>query len=229
MSTRRVLLHVAGLVGVATLAGCTAIANDGGPLPDGGADGDDPGGSDPSDREHPADATHRVVVAGQDDAPDLPVRPSVSLADPHVTEGSPPVLRVTVENRTDEPVVVGEYRAVVFQYVYSDDDAYVFLPHSDRSTEGEPDRTTPDYEVDGDGCWRLDSPPAVTQEYGTVEIPPGGTLTAFVGLYATPDAADCTPLGDRRFETSYSYLPDGLGGDDRRSGRWGFSITVEEL
>lgn len=228
MSTRRTFLRVAGLAGVATLAGCTAIASDDpAPLPDGGGDG--PGGSQPSDLEHPRDATHRVVLGDQDAAPDLPVRPHVELADPYVTAGSPPVLQVTVENPTDSSVVVGEYRDVVFQYVYSEDGAYVCLPHSERSTAGDPDRATPDYAVAGDGCWQLDSHPMVTEEYGTVEIPAGGELTAFVGLYTSPDAGECVPLGDYRLETTYASFPDGLDGDDPQSERWGLSLTVEEL
>lgn len=231
MSTRRSLLRAAGLAGVAALAGCTAIANDDTALPDGGSDGDGPGGSQPSDLDHPPDATHIARITAQDDAPDLPVRPSVSLADPYVTQGSPPVVRVTVENPTDEPVAIGEYRPVVFQYVPSDDDAYVFLPHSERSTAGEPDRATPDYEVEGDGCWRLTSGIGQTLEYGTVEIPAKGTLTAFVGLYATRDAGRCAPPGERRFEASYNYFENGVpsDGDDTRSESWGFSLTVEEL
>jgi hypothetical protein len=224
-------LHAVSLAGLATLAGCTAVANDDPGLPDGGSNGDGPGGSQPSDLEHPPTATHRVTILDQDDAPDLPVRPRVTLADPYVTQGSPPVLRVDVANPTDEPVVIGEYRPVVFQYVYSDDDAYVFLPHSERSTEGDPDRTTPEYDVEGDGCWRLTSGIGQTMEYGTVEIPTNGTLTAFVGLYATEDASRCTPLGARRFETSYNYFEAGFAGDedDTRSEPWGFSLAVEEL
>lgn len=232
MTTRRTLLRAAGLAGLATLAGCTAIANDDtDPLPDGGGDGDGPGGSQPSDLEHPRDATHVARITGQDDAPNLPVRPRVSLADPYVTLGSPPVVQVTVENPTDDPVVIGEYRPVVFQYVYSDDDEYVFLPHSERSTAGDPDRSTPDYEVAGDGCWQLTSGIGQTMEYGTVEIPANGTLTAFVGLYATEDASRCTPLGERRFETSYTYFENGIpgDGDDTRSESWGFSLAIEEL
>ncbi|WP_255195304.1 hypothetical protein [Halorarius litoreus] len=232
MSTRRSLLRAAGVAGVVALAGCTAIANDDSdPLPDGGSDGDGPGGSQPSDLEHPPDATHIARITGQDDAPDLPIRPRVSLADPYVTQGSPPVVRVDVENPTDDPVVVGEYRGVVFQYVGSDDRTYVFLPHSERSTEGDPDRTRPEYDVEGDGCWRLTSGIAVTQEYGTVEVPANGTLTAYVGLYASEDAGRCTPLGERRFETVYNYFEDGVpGGEDTtRNDRWGFSLSVEEL
>jgi len=225
MVTRRSLIRAVGLVGIAGLAGCTARGDD--PLPDGGDDGDGTG-SAPTDREVPPDATHRVSVTAQDDPPELPVTPRVSVADPFATGGSPPVLRVDVDNTSDAPVVLGEYRAVVFQYV-SDGEALILLPHSERSTSGDPDRATPDYGVEGEGCWRLTDRIAVTQEYGTVELPAGGTLTAYVGLYGLPDAGDCLPTGDHRFGTTYSYYPDGLDGDGREDATWGFSLAVDTV
>jgi hypothetical protein len=224
MQTRRTFVRGAGLVGLAALAGCTAIA-DGGSTPP-----DDPGtsgpGTEPTELEVPPDATHRVTVASVDDAPDLPVRPRVSLADPFLTSGSPPALRIDVENPTDEAVTVGEYRAVVFQYVHSADRGYLLLPLSERSTEGDPDRVRGDYEVTDEGCFQLTEPIAVTMEYGTVEIPAGGTLTAYVGLYVAPDADDCPPVGEHRFEANYSVAPLADDGDDER---WGFSLSVEAL
>jgi hypothetical protein len=232
MVTRRSVLRAVGIAGIAGLAGCTAQTNDL-PVADGGTNDGDGTGSQPSELEHPPDA--RIVA--QDPAPELPVAPQVSLADPYVTGGSPPVLRVDVDNTSDAPVVLGEYRAVVFQYVHGGSDGeLMLLPHSERSTEGEPDRTTPEYEVEGEGCWRLSSGMAITQEYGTVEVPVGGTLTAFVGLYGLPgnengnaEDGDCLPTGEHRFEATYSYYPDGLGGDDREDAAWGFTLSLERI
>lgn len=226
MVTRRSLIRAAGIAGTAGLAGCTARVNDD-PLTDGGTDGDGTG-SQPSDHDYPPGATHRATLVSQDPAPDLPVAPRVSLADPYVTGGSPPVLRVDVDNTADRPAVLGEYRDVVFQYVHSDRDA-VLLPHSERSTSGDPDRVTPDYGVEGDGCWRLAGHIAVTEEYGTVDVPAVGTLTAYVGLYGLPGAAECLPTGEHRFEATYSYYPDGLGGGEREDATWGFSLSVEPV
>lgn len=227
MQTRRDLLRAAGLLGAAGLAGCTAIADD----PDDSTPPADPGSSgpasEPTELEVPRDATHRATIASVDEATDLPVRPRVSLADPFLTSGGPPVLRVDVENPTDEAVTVGEYRDVVFQYVRSMDGAYVLLPLSERSTDGEPDRVRGDYEVTDEGCFQLAEPIAVTMEYGTVEIPAGGTLTAFVGLYVSSDAYGCTPVGDHRFGAAYNVAP--LAEDDSASERWGFTLSVEEL
>ncbi|GAA0203187.1 hypothetical protein [Halobaculum roseum] len=245
MHHRRALLRAAGVVGLAGLAGCTGLANGTTerPLPDGGsgtddADGgpDDGGNGDgtrPSDREYPPGATHEAAIASQDAAPELPISPRVSLANPYVTDGSPVVLRVDVENDTDEPVVIGEYRPVVFQYVRSADGALVWYPHSKRSTDGEPDRALPDLDLADEGCWRLASGIAQTMEYGTVEIPGGGTLTAFVGLYVTHDASGvdgCFPTGTARFETTYTDHTGGIAGDEESpSAEWGFDLAIEAI
>jgi hypothetical protein len=245
--TRRALLRTAGLVGVAGLAGCTGVG-------DGPAEGPTDGPADsptetptgtPNDGERPTDATHRITVTGTDAPPDLAVEPSVSVVDPYATGTSPPVVRVDVANPTADPVSIGEYRAVVFQYVHSDDETLVWLPHSERSTEGEPARTRPDYPVAGDGCWRLTDAIAVTMEYGVVEIPAGGTLTAFVGLYGGVEADACLAPGKHRFETTYTVSPISVGEatptgtatdtepatatDDRPQATWGFSLDVEAL
>lgn len=240
VTSRRTLLHglaAAGLGGATGAAGClsapVAGARTDDPLVTDGGPGDD--GTRPSDRDRPADARARARVVARDPAPDLPVVPRVSVVDPWVTGGSPPVVRVDVDNPTDSPVVVGEYRDVVFQYAYASDAPLVWLPHSERSTDGVPDRERPDYEVAGDGCWRLTSGVAVTEEYGTVEIPAGGTLTAFVGLYATPeadagaDATGCLPRGQHRFESTYSVFPEGIDGGAEERDRWGFVLSVEAL
>lgn len=238
MTRRRTLLRAVGAAGLAGLAGCTGLgdAPADGPT-DGPADSPtDTGTETPTDPETPSEATHRVTVTGADGAPDLPVEPSVAVADPYATGESPPVLRVDVANPTDEPVSVGEYRAVVFQYVRSTDRTLVWLPHSERSTDGEPTRMQPDHDVAGDGCWRLADDIAVTMEYGVVEIPAGGTLSAFVGLYGLPDADACLSTGDHYFETTYAVSPlsgdetDGdTATDESSEARWGFSLSVEAL
>lgn len=213
--TRRDALGAVGLVGFAGLAGCTAAPEPSDPATDGGT--------------RPPDATRRVTVVSRDDPPDLPVRPRVSLADPFATDGSPPVLRADVENPTDDPVVVAEYREVVFQYVGAVDAPFVLLPHSERSTTGDPDRTGPPFETVGDGCWRLTDRVAVTMEYGTVEIPAGGTLTAFVGLYGVAGSEGCLPPGEYRFEATYAHYPEGLDGGDPDTATWGLRLRVDSL
>jgi len=244
--TRRDLLRTAGLVGVAGLAGCAAFGDGpAGGSTDGPADSPTETPVETFTGESPSDATHRVAVTGVDDAPDLPVEPSVSVVDAYATGESPPVLRVDVTNPTDDPVSVGEYRDVVFQYVHGDDETLVLLPHSERSTSGAPSRTRPDYAVVGDGCWRLTDGVAITMEYGVVEIPARWTLSAFVGLYGDSEADACLVAGTHRFEATYTVSPLSMGKatptgtatdakpatatDDRLQATWGFSLGVEAV
>lgn len=242
-ATRRGLLRAAGLVGVAGLAGCTGFGD--GPA-DGATDGPADSPTDtptktPTDGGTPTDGTHRVAVTDIDDDPDLPVNPSVTVVDPYATGASPPVLRVDVANPTDDSVSVGEYREVVFQYVRSDDETLLWLPHSERSTTGEPARSVPDYQVVGDGCWRLTDDIVVTEEYGVVEIPADETLSAVVGLYGDAEADACLVSGSHRFAATYSVSPLSIGegtttgtdgataADDPPRAVWGFSLAVESL
>lgn len=246
MTTRRTLLRTAGVVGISGVAGCTTLG-DGDNRPTDGPAGSptDTRTRTPGDPDPPSGATHRIDVTATDDLPDLPVEPSVSVATSYATSASPPLLRVDVANPTDGPVSIGEYRDVVFQYVHSDDTTLVLLPHSERSTEGEPTRRHPDYEVAGDGCWRLTDDIAITMEYGIVEIPAGGRLTAFVGLYGDSDANACLASGTHRFEATYTVSPlaiaeptaTGSEADTERAtvpndppqATWGFSLDVETV
>lgn len=215
MPTRRSVLRAAGLAGVAGLAGCAATEE----ASDGGA----------TERTPPADAVGRVRVAERTDQPDLSVEPRVSAVDPFVTSETTAVLRVDVDNTASDQVTLGEYRSVVFQYTHSGSDECVLLPHSERSTEGPPERSPPDVETTGgDDCWRLASKVVVTAEYGTVEIPADGTLTAFVGVYAADEARSCLPTGEHAFESTYSVDPLDEETPDE-SASWGFTLAVEEL
>jgi hypothetical protein len=215
MPNQRTVLSAVGLAGVVGLAGCTGT--------------EDASDDETTERTPPADAVGRVRVAGRTDQPDLPVEPHVSAVDPFVTSETTAVLRVDVDNTASDQVTLGEYRSVVFQYVHSESGDYVLLPHSERSTEGPPERSPADVETAGGAdCWQLDSKLAVTAEYGTVEIPADGTLTAFVGVYAADEARSCLPTGEHAFESTYSVDPlDEETSDESAS--WGVTLAVEEL
>ncbi len=239
-STRRSLLRAAGVATAVGLAGCTG-SPEGERGGTGGTATNTPTDTEtetPTDTETPApdDAAGRVSLVSSDDTPDFAVEPTVTVIEEFVTADGPAVLRVDVANPTDEAVVVGEYRDVVFQYVSSGEFTYQLLPHSERSTTGTPEREQPPYPTDeGATCWRLTEPLAQTTEYGTVSIPAGGTLTAFVGLYANPDAEACLPTGEYRFKATYAVgEPVGTSGGtatdgERTTGEWGFSLAVESL
>lgn len=167
--TRRGLARVAAGLGAATLvglAGCDDLPNETRPAGSGG-----PG----------------VTIVSTDEAPDLPVRPSVEIVCEAATTDHPPRLRTTLGNTGSEPIRVGEGRAVHFEHVTSDDGLLTLLPPT-------PDR---DYPAESD-CWRLTENVAITEEYRTFEIAAGESSSRPVDLYATPDADGCLPVGEHR-------------------------------
>jgi hypothetical protein len=147
-----------------------------------------------------------------DEDPELPIQPSVELVRDTATADHPPRLRTTLENTGDEPVSVGEGRAVHFEHVTDDSGALTLLPG-----DGE-------YPAEAD-CWRLTEGIAITEEYRTFEIDAGESSSRLVDLYATPDADGCLPVGEHRFETTVSIVSDDA--EPQSSAEWGFSILLE--
>jgi hypothetical protein len=229
--TRRDLLAGAGLLTTGLLAGCVA---------NGAAPGGDPSETpdptetptesptptpEPTDEPLPGgddgDASGTrlegtggpgVTLVGTDPAPDLPVEPSVSVLEPVATEDHPPALRVSLTNTSDEAVVVGEGRAVRFQYVSDDRGILQLLP-----AESE-------YPVPEGNCWRLAEAVATTMEYRTEELAPGETITADVELYALPDYDGCLPVGESRFVTT---IGAGASMESMAQAEWGFTVLLE--
>lgn len=218
MHTRRTFLAGAGLL---TLSGCLsrAVANTETPtpeptptptdsLPDGG---DDSGQTRPRGTGGPA-----VTLASVDDAPDLPLSIDVTVTEGVATEDHPPQLRVTITNDGDEPVAVGEARAAVFEYIYSDGGYLALLPAAG------------DYAAEP-GCWRLEEAIGTTEEYRTVPLAPGESHVADLELYASGVEADaCLPVGEHRFGTTITRYddPEYLGAG-QQSVDWGFSVLLE--
>ena len=236
--TRRDYLRIGGLVTTGAFAGCLSSAttaddgagNDGtttgtettGSLDPNGDEGDPAGGTRPAGTGGPG-----VTLASVDDVPDLPLVPSVEVAEAVATEEHPPGLRVTLTNEGDEPIRVGEGRAVVFEYVTADDGVLILLP---------PDG---DYAAEA-GCWRLKEPIATTMEYRILSFAPGESLTRRVDLYGTPGEDACLPVGEHRFESQYRVV----SGDENvtddgetvtsdatteasETATWGFSVLLE--
>ncbi|WP_407067020.1 hypothetical protein [Haloarcula brevis] len=167
------------------------------------------GGTRPSGTGGPG-----VTVVSTDDEPDLPVRPAMEIVREAATPEYPPRLRTTLTNTSDDPVRVGEGRAVHFEYVTDDSGSLVLLPgENDREYPAEPD------------CWRLTEGVPVSEEYQTVEIEAGSSRSRLVDLYATPDVDGCLPVGEYRFETTVSIVsPDA---ESEASALWGFTILLE--
>ncbi|PAU85155.1 hypothetical protein CK500_00330 [Halorubrum salipaludis] len=219
-STRRRYLRGLGGAGagtIACLAGCTSGApgdgSDGDDGPPGSGDGgncQDVGGTRPEGTGGPG-----VTLTAVDDDPDLPVelQVDVEVVREAATPEHPPRLRTTLTNAGDDPIRVGEGRAVHFEYVADDCDALTLLP-GDGEFPAEPD------------CWRLTERIAVTEEYQTFEIDAGESSTRPVDCYATPTDGDaCLPVGEYRFETTVSVVSEDA--EPQSSAQWGFSVLLE--
>lgn len=230
--TRRTVLSLGGLTLTSVLAGCTSGAPraDGGGSGDGNGDGDGGDGNGDGDGGLPGNNTDSdgsgagstrpvgsggpgVTLVSVDDAPDLPVEPSVEITRDAATEDNPPQFRTTLTNTTDAPVRVGEGRAVHFEYVRDEDDQLILLPPADDW----PARA---------GCWRLTEDIATTEEYRMLDVAPDEPSTRLVDLYGAPIEEDaCIPVGEYRFETTISVVSD--EGEEEQSARWGFTILLE--
>jgi hypothetical protein len=221
-TTRRTVLRAGGLLAAAALAGCLARApiadGGGGPGPGPGPgsgpgdgdDGDGSGGTRPTGTGGPG-----LLLVAVDDDPGLPVAPAVAVTRDTATADHPPRIRVTLTNERDAPVTVGEGRAAWFQYVVDESGDLILLPDGDWPAAAD--------------CWRLTDGVAVTEEYQTRTLAPGGAHAVDVDLYGLPGPDACLPVGEFRFETTVSAaegegIPDGEAGE---SARWGFSVTLE--
>ncbi|AXG10843.1 hypothetical protein [Haloplanus rubicundus] len=223
---RRCLRRIGGPLLLTGLAGCTGD----GP---GGADGDGEDSATPTGTsgELPPDTNGTgtcgdgtsgtrpagtggpgVTLVSVDACPALPVRPAVEVVREAATPEHPPRLRTRLTSTADEPVRVGEGRAVHFEHVTDDSGALVLLPGDGEYP------ATPD-------CWRLHEGIATTEEYRTFEIEPGESSSRPVDLYATPGGDGCLPVGEHRFETTISVVSEAA--EPESSARWGFSILLE--
>lgn len=202
MITRRALLSVLPAATLLPLVGCVSTPGGNGALPDGGS---------PNGNTRPSGGPG-VSFASVDDQPDVPLEIDVAVTREAASDEHPPGLRVSVTNIGDEPVTLGEARAVVFAYQYSDDGSLVLLP-AGGNYPAEP------------GCWRLTDGIAVSEEYRMQTLAPGETMASALSLYATTQIPEdaCLPVGEYRFESQYALDPQG----DEERFTWGFSVTLE--
>lgn len=177
-----------------------------------------PGGGDGSSADRIS-----VTVIVREDQPDISVEYDVELVDSVATNEHPARLRISITNRSDGPVVLGEERDVQFHHIESTDKSLYLHPAEDEIWVGpvEP------------GCWQLTEYVAVPEYYGTVSISSGETLRADSYVYGHPELprGTCLPTGDYRLETT------GIAGDDEEAihdesdvieFQWGFTLRVAE-
>jgi hypothetical protein len=212
--TRRQVLGAAGVLAVGGFAGCTGGGGGGGSggddLPGNDTGGNNSGGTRPEGTGGPGISFREI-----DDAPDLPIRPTVEIVAEAATEDHPPGLEVTLTNESEEAVRVGEGRDVTFAYVYDTSNDLVLLP-----ADGE-------YPAEA-GCWRLTDGIAVTEEYQTFTLDAGESVSAALDLYGVSGGEGCLPVGDFRFESRYSVTTNTEEiPTDGESATWGFSVALE--
>ncbi|KAB1191237.1 MULTISPECIES: hypothetical protein [Haloferax] len=220
--TRRNLVRSTALLSLGFVAGC---------LGDGGSNG---GGSDTDDTPDFPDTTDTgtdpaggtrptgtggpgISLTGVDAVPDTPIEPTVDVVRDVATDDHPPQLQITLTNTGDETVEVGEGRAIFFQYVSDDSRELILLP-AGETYPAEP------------GCWRLDEPIAVTEEYRIESFEPGESRSKLVDLYgAAKDGGEdsCLPVGVFRFGTTYTVGGLSGGDEERTDAQWGFSLSLE--
>ena len=195
MQSRRRYLQAA--LGAVVLTGCAGCTDD-------DADGTRPAGT----------GGPGVSLTSVADDLDIPIDVAVELVRETATAEHPPRLRTTLTNTGDEPVSIGEGRAVHFEYVSDTEGLLQLLPGASPTA----------YPADPD-CWRLTEGIAITEEYRTFELAAGDSSSRPVDLYATPDADGCLPVGAYSFETTVSIADEEA--TQEAAAEWGFSLTLE--
>jgi hypothetical protein len=160
-----------------------------------------------------------VTIISRAEQPDAPIQYAAEMAEPLATNEHPARLRVTIRNPTDEQVVIGEERAVVFHHVSSTSEELYFHP------------TGGDAPVEA-GCWRLTEPVAVAEYYGTISIGAGESIEAESFVYGHPNlpATSCLPPGKHQISTTGRAANDADAGFEDEEASvfdWGLALQIQ--
>lgn len=178
------------------------------------------GSQSPGSTESPTDSRGTTVsITSRAEQPDAPIQYEAEMAEPLATDEHPARLRVTIQNPTDEQVVIGEERAVKFHHVSSTNQELYLHP-----TGGDPPVE--------DGCWQLTEPVAVAEYYGTISLDAGASVTGESYVYGHPalPADTCLPTGEHQITTTGQAGTDEdavLGGESASQFEWGLRLRIE--
>ncbi|KAB1185129.1 MULTISPECIES: hypothetical protein [Haloferax] len=220
--TRRSVVRTSALLSLGLVAGCLGTGGGSG-SDDDTTDMDDTPSDFPTDSSDPSGGTRPsggpgITLTSVDSSPDIPLEPMVEVSEAVATDERPPQLRITLTNTSDETVEVGEGRAIFFEYVTDTSNDLIFLPAGQE------------YPAEA-GCWRLSDPIAVTEEYRIESFDPGESRSKLVDLYGATkqdgDEETCLPVGEFRFESTFTVGGLSGGEEDRKTAKWGFSLSLE--
>lgn len=199
---RRELLAVTGPAIPLLLAGCARAP--------GGTDGTPAGG--PS-----------VTVVSRADQPAVPITYAIEMAEPQATAEHPARLRVSITNRSDSTVVLGEERDVQFRHVSSTGDDLYLHPTTGAASDApvEP------------GCWRLTEYVAVPEYYGTISLDADETVHAESFVFGHPELPEgtCLPEGEFRIRTTGRTGETEeavVGGEEGTDFEWEFTLRTDD-
>lgn len=214
---RRQLLQLVGGTLPVALAGCT------GQPPDDGTDPTDTSSPSPFPSPSPTTSSEgrRIEVGSRADQPDAPVAYEVGMVESIATDEHPARLRVTIANKSDSAVTIGEERDVQFHHVSSAGHELYLHPAGDGGDDGPVEA----------GCWRLTDYVAVPEYYGTIEIPAGDEVSGESFVYGHPELPDdvCLPDGEHQLTTTGRAAEGEEFHDDSTDHvefEWGFSLQV---
>lgn len=157
----------------------------------------------------------RLASVDRDPPPDLPVEPSVSIADGTATREHPPRITVAWTNEADASIRLGEARSAFFALSVSDDGGAILLGDEWGSH---------DVATATGGCWHTTRPVNGDGAYRVVEVAPGERHETSSGLYGY--RGSCLSAGTYAFRNTVGtwdpHEPEGHG----PSASWGFALEV---
>lgn len=166
------------------------------------------------DKDDDESAFARIVTVEPDPAPDINLKPSVSIATETATETGPASVTISWENVGDDSVVLGEAREALFFVAHSDNEDALLLAFEHLGDVNEV--------VQFDECWQA-ATPGYDDLYETVTLDPCEIHGTEAKLYSSGD--HCLGSGSYRFETAIT-VEDPNDSGDRTTETWGFTLEL---
>lgn len=158
----------------------------------------------------------KIIGVSADAVPNLAAEPSVSVVNDEETDSKPAKLSVDWVNTSDEPVLLGEARSIIFTNRRSETANAQLIATDHFGDLGDT--------ITFDGCWRVTGGIVMDGSYNRARLKPDETHRGDSALYARGD--DCFSDGTYRFTTDVTVVDPGSESDPETSD-WGVSIDVQ--